>query len=246
MVLAELQEGLGVDGRLGLGHLGAVHPEHHLRLAVGGLVSLDRGAEVVGDVGGLGVHVVLDVGQVLGERAPQVAVGLGAGEVLAVDPDKVDAAAVLGEAGLELAGELGQDVVDVHAHELELDVVLLLEARGEGVGDELVARGAAAPAVPGNLAAAGLLDDGVPVGGVLAEGVGGADRAGGGDKRGGTGELDERAAGECGGKHGHPFCWSDGAERTGDAGARHAGARYACICMYAHVHIACDSLGGAV
>ena len=235
MVLAELQEGFGVDGRLGLGDLGAVHPEHHLRLAVGGLVSLDRGAEVVGDVGGLGVHVVLHVGQVLGEGAPQVAVGFGAGEVLAVDPDEVDAAAVFGEAGLELAGELGQDVVDVHTHELKLDVVLLLEARGQGLGDELVARGAAAPAVPGDLAAAGGLDDGVPVGGVLAESVGGDGCAGCGDKRGSTGKLHKRATGELGGEHVQVL--SVGAARVEETNRERVGVRHVHICMYAYMYM---------
>lgn len=96
-------------------------------------------------------------------------------------------------------------------------------------------RGALPPAVPGDLAAAGGLDDGVPVGDVHAEGVGGGNCAGRGDERGGAGQLHKRATGELGGEHVQVL--SVGAVRVEETNRERAGVRHVHICMYAYMYM---------
>ena len=95
--------------------------------------------------------------------AVEQAVLLGGVEVFAVDPDHVDASAL--GAGLLLPRQLGQDVLDVHPHHLQGDVVLLPHIVGHIGVQPVVPVLIPAPAVEGDGGAPGGLHDLVPAGG---------------------------------------------------------------------------------
>ena len=159
--LAEFQQLLGGSRRLRCD--GAVVKKDHLSLGVGRFVPLDRHAEVVKRLRVLQIDVGFHVWQLFGEGAVQQAVVLGRVEVFAVDPDHVDAAGLA--AGLLFARELGEDVVDVHPHHLQRNVIVLLDIVGDGGVQPVVAVFVAAPAVKGDGGAARSLDNLVPLGG---------------------------------------------------------------------------------
>ena len=160
MGLAERLE-LFDGGRRGIDDV-AVVPHLHLGLAVGALEALGGRAEIVGHLGAFRIDVVVEVRQVAREGAPQIAVLLARVEVLSVDPDEVDGA--FRHARLHLARQLRENVVDVHADQIERDVVLVLQRRGQHRVDPGVARLVAAVAVPRDRLSLGRSEHRVPVG----------------------------------------------------------------------------------
>ena len=180
----------------------AVVDQRRAGLLPGGLAALDRDPEVGGH--GRVVEVdVLGVGQVGGPAAgPQVGLHTG-GEVLAVDPDRVDRAAG-GASGLLLAEHL----VDRLGGVGDLDLVEGDPEVGEPVGhlavDERVEPLVAAVHVPVDALALRLGEHGVPVGGVDRGGlVLGAAARGGQQRGGGEGGRQQGGAGGSAGGAGH-------------------------------------------
>ena len=143
---AEGHQFLGGGGQLGC-HSG-IGEHNQLCLGIGGFVALDGHAEVTEGLGIGQIDILIHIWQFLGERTIEKAVFLGGVEVLTIDPDHIDAA--LGGIRLLLTGKLGQDIVDVHAHHFQGDIILLLQMLCHGGVQPVVAVFVAAPAVKSN------------------------------------------------------------------------------------------------
>ena len=189
-----------LDGPRRLRHQRAVVDEDHLRHAPGRFEIIDRHGEV--DPRGRLV-VQIDqriVGQRLGPGIQQQPLALHGREVLAIDPDEIDAAAAVLAGGL-----LGQNAAHGvrgigELHMLQFDAVALLHhsARPGDVGVDAVVP---APGVPVDRLALGLGDDLLPA---LIRGL----RA----KRRGDQQRNQRQRrcqnGECATEHGGFSSWN--------------------------------------
>ena len=140
---------------------GRIPVKNQLGLAVRSFVALDRHAEVHQRLGVVQIDVGCHIGQSIRERSVKQTVVSGRVEVFAVDPDHVDGAGAA--SGLLFPGELGQDVVDIHADRIQRDVVVFLQPGCNRLAEPPVPVFISAPAVEGHPAPAGGFHHRIPV-----------------------------------------------------------------------------------